>query len=115
MVFLGRNFDCRHARRSSQGSIDAGDHLVSQKFEPKFWPIGLASRARQSWSKNPKHTHFVNLSQANPSPKSIFFLNRTKKTCRIPRGFEQLSSYSGWRVMTMKPRANLLAPAVVKG
>jgi len=46
--------------------------------------------------------------------KTIFF-NRTKKTCRIRRGFEQLSSYSGWRVITKKTRANLLARAVVKG
>jgi len=33
----------------------------------------------------------------------------------IRRGFEQLSSYSGWRVITKKPRANLLARADVKG
>jgi len=43
------------------------------------------------------------------------FFNRTKKSCRIRRGFEQLSSYSGWQVITKKPRANLLARAVVKG
>jgi len=30
-----------------------------KKFQPKFWPIGLASRARQSWSKKRKHTHFA--------------------------------------------------------
>jgi len=46
--------------------------------------------------------------------KKICF-NRTKKTCCIRRGFEQLSSYSGWRVLTKKARANLLARAVVKG
>jgi len=46
MRFLDHNFGSRHARRSSKGSIDAGDRLVSKKmFEPKFWPIGLASRA----------------------------------------------------------------------
>ena len=44
-----------------------------------------------------------------------FFFNRTKNTCRIRRGFEQLSSYSGWRVVTKKPCAILLARAVVKG
>jgi len=84
-------------------------------FERKFWPIGLASRARQNWSKNQKHPHFARLSQANPSLKSKKFFNRTKKTCRIRRGFEQPSSYSGWRVVTKKPRANLLARADVKG
>ena len=37
--------------------------------------MGLASRARQSWSKNRKRPHFASLSQANPSPESkIFFL-----------------------------------------
>jgi len=33
----------------------------------------------------------------------------------IHRGFEHLSSYSGWRVITKKPRANLLVFAVIKG
>ena len=31
MGFLGHYFGSRHARRSSKGSIDAGDHLVSKK------------------------------------------------------------------------------------
>ena len=31
MFFLGHNFGSRHARRSSKGSIDAEDHLVSKK------------------------------------------------------------------------------------
>jgi len=61
-----------------------------------------------------KHPHFPSPSRANPSPKSKIFFNRTKKTCCIRRGFEQLSSYSGWRVITKKARANLLARAVVK-
>jgi len=50
-----------------------------------------------------------------PHPIKKIFFNRTKKTRRILRGFEQLSSYSGWRVITKKTRANLLARAVVKG
>ena len=44
----------------------------------------------------------------------IFFKNRTKKSCRIRRWFEQLSSYSGWRVITKKTSANKLAHAVVR-
>jgi len=47
--------------------------------------------------------------------KKCFFFNRNKKACCIRRGFEQLSSYSGWRVITKKPRANVLAREVVKG
>jgi len=31
MGFLGHNFGSRHFRRSSKGSIDAGDHLVFKK------------------------------------------------------------------------------------
>jgi len=46
MEFLGHNFGSRHARRSSKGSIDAGDHLVSKKslsqnFSPLDWRPGL--------------------------------------------------------------------------
>ena len=115
MRFLGHNFGSRHARRSSKGSIDAGDHLISKKkFEPKFWPIGLASRVRQSWSKNPKTPICEPLPGEPLTQIKKFFFNRTKKTCRIRRGFEQLSSYSGWWVITKKTRANLLARAVIK-
>jgi len=83
-----------------------------KKFEPKFWPIGLASRSRQSWSKNNTPT-FRAPPRRTPHPNQKFFFNRTNKTCCIRRGFEQLSSYSGWRVITKKARANLLARAVV--
>jgi len=45
MGFLGHNFGCRHAKRSSKGSIDVGDHLVSkislsQNFDPLNWRPG---------------------------------------------------------------------------
>ena len=45
MGFLGQSFGSRHARRSSKGSIDAGDHLVSknsssQNFGPWDWRPG---------------------------------------------------------------------------
>ena len=78
--------------------------------------MGLASMARQSWSKNRKRPHFASLPQANPSPESKnFFLNRTMKSSRICKAFEQLSSYCGWRVITKKPRANIFALVGVKG
>jgi len=46
MEFLSHNFGSRHARRSSKGSIDAGDHLVfktslSQNFGLLDWRPGL--------------------------------------------------------------------------
>jgi len=45
MGFLGHNFGSRHARRSSKGSIDAGDRVVSknslrQNFGPWDWCPG---------------------------------------------------------------------------
>jgi len=74
----------------------------------------LASRARQSWSKNRKRPHFASLSQANPSPESKkFFFHRTKKSSRICRGFEQLSSYCGWRVITKKTRAKIFSGTIL--
>ena len=43
MRFLGHNFGSRHARRSSKGSIDAEDYLVSKKSQnlgPLDWRPG---------------------------------------------------------------------------
>jgi len=37
MGFLGHNFGSRHARRSSKGSIDADNCLVSIHFPKKVW------------------------------------------------------------------------------
>jgi len=116
MGFLGHNFGARHARRSSKGSIDAGDHLVSRKslsqhFGPLNWRPGSVKVGQKT-----KNTPILRASpRRTPHPDQKLFYNRTKKTCRIRRGFEQLSSYSGWRVITKTPRANLLARAVVKG
>jgi len=47
MGVFGHNFGYRHARRSSKGSIDAGDHLASKKsssqnFGPLDWRPGLS-------------------------------------------------------------------------
>jgi len=56
-------------------------------FEPNFWSIGLASKARQNWSKNQKHPHFASLSQANPSPKSkMFFLIEPRRLAASVEG-----------------------------
>ena len=115
MSFLGHNFSSRHARRSSKGSIDAGNHLVfkkrlNQNCGPLDWrpgpvKVGQKKRNTPTLRASPRRT---------PHPNQKIFFNRTKKSCCIRRGFEQLSSYSGWRVITKKPRANLLTRAVVK-
>jgi len=114
--FLGHNFGSRHARRSNKSSIDAGDYLVStkslsQNFGLLAWcpvPVkfGLKNKNTPTLRAAPRRTPHLN---------QKIFLNRTKKTCCIRRGFVQLSSYSDWRVITKKARTNLLARAVVKG
>ena len=72
----------------------------------------------QSPSKLLKNTKTPPLCEPPPGEHHTqiitFFLNRNQKTCRIRRGFEQLSSYRGWRLIIKKTRANLLARAVVK-
>ena len=50
--------------------VDLVECNIYRNNQSKFWPIGLASRTRQSWSKKTNHPHFASLSQANPSPKS---------------------------------------------
>ena len=116
MGFWGDNFGSRHARRSSKGSIDAEDYLVStksfsQNFDPLDWRPGPVK-----FVKKTKIFPFCEPVPGEPFTqiKRLFF-NRTKKTCCIRRGFELLPSYNGWRVVTKKARANLLARAVVKG
>jgi len=111
MGLLGHNFGSRHARRSSKSSIDARDHLVSkqslsQNFGQLDWRPGPV-KVGQKKTKTPP------LCEPLPGEpltqiKKIFF-DRTKKTCRIRRGFEQLSGYSGWQVIIKKVRAHLLA------
>jgi len=115
MSFLGHNLGSRHARRSSKGSIDAGDHLVFKKrliqnFGPLDWRLGPVKVGQKKRNNSTLRLPGEPLTQIKK-----FFFNGTKKSCCIRRGFEQLSSYSGWRVVTKKPRANLLARAVVKG
>ena len=47
--------------------------------------MGLASRARQSWSKNRKHPHFASLPQANPTPesKNVFFIEPRRLSASV--------------------------------
>jgi len=62
---------------------------LQKKFEPKFWPIGLASRASQSWSKIQKHPHFASSSQAKPSPKSKNFLIEARRLAASVEGLNR--------------------------
>ena len=51
---------------------------------------------------------------SNPKQK-IFFFDFDYKTCCIRRGFEQLSSSSGWQVMAKRVPAPILAILERKG
>ena len=104
LFLLGHNVGSKHAGRSRKVSIDAGDHLVSEKslsqnFGPLDWRPGPVKLVKKH--KTPP--------LCEPLPGEP--LTQIKKI----RGSEQLSSYNGWRVITKNPRANLLARAVVKG
>jgi len=116
MFCLGHNFGSRHARRSSKSSIDAGDYVVSRKSLIQNFPHWIGVQGLSKLVKKNKNTPtFRDPPRRTPYPNQKIFFNRTKTTCCIRRGFEQLSSYSGWGVTTKKARANLLARAVVKG
>ena len=76
MGFLGHNFGSRHARRSSMGSINAGDPLffknsLRQNFGPWDWrpgpvKIGQKNESAPTLRSSPRRTPHPN--------KKIFFL-----------------------------------------
>ena len=106
MGFLGHNFGSRHARRSSKGSINAGYHLVFKNSLAH----GIGVQVPSKLVKKTKTPPLCERLPGEPLTRiKKFFFNRTKKSSRICRGFEQLSSYCGWRVTTKKLRANILA------
>jgi len=78
------------------------NEMISRVDRALAWPSSMSGT--KVMAQKPHFTHKISIFKT-------FFLNRIKKTCRIRRAFEQLSSYSGWRVITKKPRANLLARA----
>jgi len=94
-------------------SIDAGYHLVSKKsLSQNFGPLDWRPGPIKVGQKNKNTTTLQAPPRRNPyRNQKKFFFNRTKKTCHIRRGFEQLSNYSGWRVTTKKLPAHVLARA----
>jgi len=97
MGYLGHNFGSRRVRRSSKSSIDAGDHLVSNKsLRQNFGPLDWRPGPDKVGQKIKNIPTLRSSLRRTPHPNQKIFFNRTKKTCHICRGFEQLSSYSGW-------------------
>jgi len=89
--------------------------LVSEKkLGQKNGLMGWGPGPGQGGQKNAKTLVMFPPENAKPKTKKFFF-DVNRKTCWIHRGFEQLSSSSGWLFMAKKWRANMLACAVVKG
>ena len=114
---MAHNFGHRCVSKSMKGSKDADFHLVFNKtMSQKNGPMG--------WGPGPTKCgqHFQNMPflqrhlQKNPHRnRKTFFFDFDNKTCWIRRGFEQLSSSSGWRVIGLQSSARKVAHAGLKG
>jgi len=74
------------------------------------------AQGQAKMAKKSKSTPTCDVSPRKPqsqNEKIYFYFD--SKTCWIRRGFEQLSSSSGWRFKAKKGGANMLARVVVKG
>jgi len=102
MFFFSHNFGCRHARRSSKDSINVRDHLVSNKnLSQNFAPLDWRPGPVKVGQKNENVPTLRASPRRTPHPnKKMFVFNRTNKSFRICRGYEQHSSYCSWRVIT---------------
>ena len=96
MFFLGHNFGSRHARRSSKGSIDAGDHVVSKtSLSQNFGPLDCCPGPVKVGQKTQNIPTLRASPRRTPHPNQKNFFNRTKKTCRIRRLNNSLAIAAG--------------------
>jgi len=95
MGFLGHNFGSRHARRSSKGSIDAGDRVVSknsfrQNFGPWDWrpgPVKVGKVGQKTENTPTLRAH----PRRTPHPnQKIFFVIEPR---RLSASVEGLNTY----------------------
>jgi len=75
--------------------------------------VGAQGQVKEAKKMQNTPTCDVPTSKRQTKKKKIFFRCQREDLLNC-RGFEQLSSSSGWRFMAKKGRANLLARAVVK-
>jgi len=92
MGFLGHNFGSRHARRSSKGSIDAGDCVVSkhsllQNFCPWDWRPGPVKVGQKTENTPTLPAH----SRGTPHPNQKFFCLIEPR--RLSASVEGLNTY----------------------
>jgi len=79
-------------------------------------PIGLASRARQSWSKNENTPTLRASPRRTPHPnQKISFLIEPRRLAASVEGLNNSLAIAAGELYLKKPRANLLMRAVVKG
>jgi len=72
-------------------------------LSPKNGPLGQRPGPNKDGQNNTKTPLLLMFPQKSSNPKrKTFFFDLNKKTCWIRRGFEQLSSSSGWRFMAKK-------------
>ena len=72
-----------------------------KKHWAKKFRVGLGPRARQSWPKIGQKCSHCDVTHKEPKiPAEKNFFDLKSKTCRIRRGFDQLSSSIGGQVMT---------------
>jgi len=79
----------------------------------------ISTQSQLKWVKDSETCILCDVNKRNPPPKSnnVFF-NRNNKTCWIRGWFEQLCSYSSWRVIAFnafKVRAIIMALPGFKG
>jgi len=91
MGFWGHNFGSRHARRSSKGSIDAGDRVVSksslsQNFGPWDWRPGPVKVGQKTENTPTLRAH----PRRTPHPNQNFFLIEPR---RLSASVEGLNTY----------------------
>jgi len=79
----------------------------------------ISAQGQLKWVENSKTCLLCDVTKRKPLTQiNQFFFNRNKKSCWIRRWFEQLCSYSSWRVIAFKAfkiRAKILADAGLKG
>jgi len=98
MGFLGHNFGSRHARRSSKGSIDAGDCLVSkqslsQTFGSLDWrpgpvKVGQKNKNTPTFRARPRRT-------PHPNQKKNFLIEPRRLAASVEAWNNSLAIASG--------------------
>jgi len=85
-------------------------------LSPKKGSLGRCPGPGKDDQNNAKTHLHVTFPPEKLKPKTKnFFFDFDYKTCWIRRGFEQLSSSSGWRFMAKKVRADIWSRMVIKG